>query len=165
MTYILGPKSLQHLEGVHPDLVAVVHGAIKLTTQDFGVHEGLRSIETQKKYVDAGVSKTMDSKHLLQPDGLGHAVDLVPYIDGTLRWEWPPIYKVASAVQATAISLNVKLRWGGVWDKVLNDLGPKLEAEVHAYGERHPGPDFLDGPHFELHVTNSTLPLDVAPTV
>ncbi len=153
MTYILGTTSLKHLEGVHPNLVAVVHGAIKITTQDFGVHEGLRSIETQKKYVDAGVSWTMDSKHLIQPDGLGHAVDLVPYIDGEYKWEWPPIYKIASAVQATATSLNVRLRFGGVWDKCLNDLGDDLEAEVDAYVARRKAMGKkanTDGPHYEL---------------
>lgn len=45
MTYQLGNKSLQTLEGVHPDLVAVVKLAITLTEQDFSVGEGLRSVE------------------------------------------------------------------------------------------------------------------------
>ena len=45
---------------------------------DFSVREGVRTPETQKEYVAKGVSKTMASKHLIQPDGYGHAVDLYP---------------------------------------------------------------------------------------
>lgn len=151
--FVLGSKSLAHLAGVHPDLVSVVKAAIGLSDVDFGVHEGLRSIETQKKYVSLGVSKTNKSKHLQQPDGFGHAVDLVPYVDDALRWEWPLIYPVAAAVQDAARAASINIRWGGVWDRALidiNDGAVALHDEVKAYSARHPGPDFLDGPHFEL---------------
>jgi hypothetical protein len=50
----LGQKSLKELEGVHPDLVAVVKRAIELTVQDFAVHDGLRTIDEQKKLVASG---------------------------------------------------------------------------------------------------------------
>lgn len=153
MTYVLGAKSKRNLEGVHPELVRVVERAIALTEQDFSVHEGLRSLETQRKYLARGVTRTLKSKHLKQPDGYGHAVDLVPYVDGVLRWEWPLIWDIAAAMQTAAIEEGVSLRWGGVWDRRLNLLqqGPEgLKAEVSAYSARHPGPDFLDGPHYEL---------------
>lgn len=150
MPYALGAKSLDHLAGVHPDLARVVKRAIQLTTQDFGVHEGLRSAATQAEYFSRGVTKTMNSKHLKQPDGFSHAVDLVPYINGTLRWEWPLIYPVANAMRQAAAECLVAIRWGGVWDKRLSELPSGLEGAVHAYSDRHPGPDFLDGPHYEL---------------
>jgi peptidoglycan L-alanyl-D-glutamate endopeptidase CwlK len=151
--FVLGEKSLANLEGVHPDLAAVVKAAIGISGSDFGVHEGLRSIETQKSYFARGVSKTMNSKHLKQVDGYSHAVDLVPYLDGALRWEWPLIYPIAAAVQDAARSLSTKIRWGGVWDRTLLELADgtdALKGEVEAYARRHPGPDFLDGPHFEM---------------
>lgn len=147
---ILGEQSLAALEGVHPSLVACVKDAITTTRQDFGVHEGLRSKATQQEYVRRGVSKTMSSKHLKQSDGFGHAVDLVPYVAGSLRWEWPLIYPIAAAMQGAALRLGVKLRWGGVWSKTINELREPLHVEVEKYCAEHPGPDFLDGPHYEL---------------
>lgn len=153
MTFALGAKSLANLAHVHPSLVAVVERAIAITTQDFTVQEGLRTSARQRLLVASGASKTLNSKHLEQPDGFGHAVDLVPWIGGTARWEWGPIYHIAAAVRQAAIALDVPLRWGGVWDRRINDLPPgadAIEAAVKAYAARHPGPDFLDGPHFEL---------------
>jgi len=153
MTFALGAKSLTNLAHVHPGLVAVVERAIAITTQDFTVQEGLRTSARQRLLVASGASKTLNSKHLEQPDGSGHAVDLVPWIDGTARWEWVPIYHIAAAIREAAIALDVPLRWGGVWDRRLNDLpagAEALKAAVQAYSARHPGPDFLDGPHFEL---------------
>ncbi len=63
MTFRLSERSLDRLEGVNPSLVAVVQRAIELTTVDFGVTEGVRSEETQRRYVVAGKSQTMASKH------------------------------------------------------------------------------------------------------
>lgn len=153
MTFSLGSTSLARLSGVHPDLIMVVQTAITLTTQDFTVQEGLRSAATQKEYLARGVTKTLDSKHLLQPDGFGHAVDLVPWIAEQPRWEWPPIYNIAAAMRAAAEQHNVAIRWGGVWDRHIADLPDTpdgLADAVKAYSLRHPGPDFLDGPHMEL---------------
>lgn len=150
MPYALGAKSVAHLAGVHPDLVRVVQRAIQISTQDFGVHEGMRTAETQAEYLRRGVTKTANSKHLKQPDGFSHAVDLVPYLNGVLRWEWPLIYPIAQAMREAAAECGVKLRWGAVWDKRLDELPSGLEGAVHDYSARHPGPDFLDGPHYEL---------------
>lgn len=153
MTFVLGTKSRANLLGVHPRLVSVVELAITYTPVDFGVHEGLRTLERQKAYVAAGVSRTLNSKHLKQADGYGHAVDLVPYIDGQLRWEWPPIYHIAAAVRKASIDVGVELVWGGVWDRTTSELSYSadgIKRDVAEYCKRHPGPDFLDGPHFQL---------------
>lgn len=153
MTYVLGKQSVARLAGVHPDLVKVVRRAIDLTGQDFGVYEGVRTQKTQNAYFRKGVTRVRHSKHQVQPDGFGHAVDLVPYVAGRLRWEWPPIYEIAAAMCEAAVELGVDVRWGGVWDRGLNGLIPMAEAMKSAvadYCERHPGPDFIDGPHFEL---------------
>lgn len=153
MSFNLGPKSLQELVGVHPRLVAVVQKAIQISIVDFNVHDGLRTQAEQVSFVAQGVSKTMHSLHLPQADGYSHAVDLVPWLEGQLRWEWGPIYQIASAMHKASAGLNTRLIWGGVWDKELNDLSnvPEgLEVAVKQYCKRHPGPDFLDGPHFQL---------------
>ncbi|MBH0238568.1 M15 family metallopeptidase [Methylobrevis albus] len=153
MGFSLGKSSIKELAGVHPDLVRVVERAIQITTQDFGVHDGVRTVKEQTALVKAGASKTMKSKHLLQDDGYGHAVDLVPFINGKLRWEWPAIYPIAEAVRTASIEVGVSLVWGAVWDRELDTLSETalgLSADVNAYQVRHPGKDFLDGPHYQL---------------
>lgn len=153
MAYALGVSSLSHLVGVHPHLVAVVSRAIQTTTQDFTVLEGLRSDAAQLAAFKAGMSKLKHGLHQKQGDGFGHAVDLVPFFGGKPRWEWPLIYPIAAAMHAAATELHTPLIWGGVWDKPLLSLPgdvASLTAAVHAYSTRHPGPDFLDGPHFQL---------------
>jgi peptidoglycan L-alanyl-D-glutamate endopeptidase CwlK len=156
MAYSLGSKSLAELNGVHPSLERVVRRAIQITKQDFSVHDGLRTEAEQREYVKRGVSTTMNSMHRKQRDGYGHAVDLVPYINGKLRWEWPPIYVIAAAVQQAAKELGVKLVWGAVWDKQLSELGDtpdSLKRSVDAYVARRKKMGkraFIDGPHFQL---------------
>jgi peptidoglycan L-alanyl-D-glutamate endopeptidase CwlK len=153
MSYALGARSRAKLVGVHPRLVAVVERAIQLTTQDFAVTDGLRTLAQQQQLVARGASKTLKSKHLKQADGFGHAVDLVPFIGGAPRWEWPPIWAVAQAVDQAATELGVRLVWGAIWDRTLLDYGGSpaaLQAAVEAYKVRHAGSDFLDGPHYQL---------------
>ena len=108
MTYALGTRSKENLSGVHPDLVAVVELAIKLTEQDFLVIEGMRTVERQKKLLAEGKSKTMKSRHLT-----GHAVDLCPY---PVDWEDHEKFKViAKAMKAAAEDLGISIEWGGDW--------------------------------------------------
>lgn len=155
MAYALGAASRRELIGVHPDLVRVVERAIEITRCDFTVHDGIRTVEEQKRFVAQGVSKTMRSKHLE-----GKAVDLVPWVEGKPRWWWPQIYQIAAAMHQAARELGVRIRWGVVWDRRLNDLAPgiddpdlladALRREGLAYNARHPGPDFPDGPHYEV---------------
>lgn len=148
MSFILGERSLNELEGVHADLTSVVKRAIELTVQDFSVHDGIRTLEEQKKMLESGASQTLESRHLT-----GHAVDLVPYINGKLRWEWGPIYKIAEAVRAAARELEVPLRWGGAWDidfTASEDLTEDLVVDYAARRKRAGKKAFLDGPHFEL---------------
>lgn len=151
--YSLGKRSLDELSGVHPDLVGVVKLAIQYTTVDFGVHDGLRTLQEQRALVAKGASKTMNSMHRTQKDGYGHAVDLVPYVGGRLRWEWDLIWPIALAMDAAATQLNVPIVWGAVWDNTMLNYGGSidlLKQAVENYKKRHPGKDFLDGPHYQL---------------
>ena len=123
MTYRLSNKSLQKLEGVHPDMVAVVKLAISITGQDFSVGEGLRSVSRQKKLVATGKSTTMNSRHIT-----GHAVDLFPY---PLSWDWEYFYPIADAMKAAAKELKIDLEWGGDW-KSFPD-GPHFQLSWEGY--------------------------------
>lgn len=155
--YSFGQKSVKELTGVHPALVAVVRKAITYSVVDFAVHDGLRTTAEQREYVARGASRTMASKHLPQPDGFGHAVDLVPYVNGKLRWEWGPIFHIAAAMRRAAAEEQLSLRWGAVWDRVFplefGSTHEDLAREVTAYSDRRRAAGksaFLDGPHFEL---------------
>ena len=108
--FALSKRSIERLTGVHKDLVAVVNLAIQQTIVDFGVIEGVRSLERQKGLVSQGKSQTLASRHLT-----GHAVDLAAYIDGQISWEWEHYEKIAMAMKGCASYLSVPIEWGGDW--------------------------------------------------
>lgn len=126
MEFKLSKRSLERLQGVHPDLVEVVKLAITLTEVDFGVTEGLRTIDRQRELVAKGASKTMNSRHLT-----GHAVDLVAYVGSEVRWDWPLYHKIADAMKRASNALGVPIVWGGDW-KSFKD-GPHFELDRAAY--------------------------------
>lgn len=130
----LGKRSEERLVGVDARLVAVVRRAIELSTVDFTVLEGVRTIARQKELYAQGrtapgkiVTWTMKSKHI---DGL--AVDLVPF-----PVDWNDVGKfmaISRAMFAAASELGVNIRWGANWD---GDDKPFEKGEY-------------DSPHFEL---------------
>lgn len=126
MTYSLSQRSLRNLEGVHPDLVAVVERAIKITPVDFVVTEGRRSRQRQEELVRQGASQTLNSRHLT-----GHAVDVAALADGKVSWKWSYYEQIASAVKQAAEELGVPITWGGDW-KSLKD-GPHFELDRSKY--------------------------------
>tara|TARA_R110002020_G_scaffold73888_3_gene189492 strand:+ start:7570 stop:8055 length:486 start_codon:yes stop_codon:yes gene_type:complete len=156
--YRLGKRSLEELRGVHPDLIGVVKAAIKITEQDFSIHDGIRTPVEQNSLYRRGASQIDGyrkiGKHQPQADGFGHAVDLVPYVGGRMRWEWPPIYEIAKAVQTAARTHGVKIRWGGCWEEISQKRDGDPEAWVQAYVQRKLAAGkkaFNDGPHYELY--------------
>lgn len=141
------------LTHIHPKLVDIIIESI-VTYPFFRVTEGVRTIEKQKEYVAKGASKTMNSKHLIQPDGWAHAFDVVPLIKGKVSWEWEHFYPLISGIGKVAVKQNTTVVWGGVWDRALNDLDlNNLKKEVDSYAARQRAKGkkpFLDGPHIEL---------------
>ncbi len=106
----LSSTSLSRLKGVHPDLVRVIKRAAQITKVDFAVVEGLRTLERQKELLKAGATKILRSRHIT-----GHAVDVVPLVDGKARWDWPLYHKLAPFICAAARAEDVPLEWGGDW--------------------------------------------------
>lgn len=149
MTFKLSQRSIERLDGVDDRLVDVVCRAIEITTVDFGVTEGLRTVETQRQYVATGKSQTMDSKHLT-----GHAVDLVAFVNGQVAWELNLYDNIADAMKQAAIEKNVAVRWGAAWN--VPDIrlwrGTMEEAMVYYIDTRRKvnKRPFIDGPHFEI---------------
>ncbi len=119
--FILGKRSTDNLQGVHPDLVRVVKRALELSEVDFTVIEGLRTKERQAELLKQGFTRTMNSRHII-----GQAVDIVP-----LPVDWNNKARfglVAAAMKAAAAELGVKITWGGDW-KSFVDL-PHYQIEV-----------------------------------
>lgn len=149
MSFKLSRRSLDNLEGVDERLVAVVKHAITVSKIDFGVIQGLRTIEQQKELVAKGASQTMKSKHLD-----GNAVDLMAYINGRGSWELNVYDEIADAIKEGAKTLGVKVRWGAAWHiDDLADYEGTAEEAMNEYidlrrsqGKR----PFIDAPHFEL---------------
>jgi len=149
MAFKLSTRSKERLIGVEPTLVKVVRRAIELTDVDFGVTQGLRTEEEQKKLVAKGASKTMKSKHLT-----GDAVDLAAYIGSRLSWEITLYDDIADAMKLAAKEYGVKIRWGAAWhiDDIVSYEGTMQDAtneyvDLRRSQGRRP---FIDAPHFEL---------------
>jgi peptidoglycan L-alanyl-D-glutamate endopeptidase CwlK len=96
--------------------------ALKDSPFDFGITEGVRTLEVQKLYVDRGKSRTMRSKHLT-----GDAVDIVVYDEkGKVTWDLTYYRQVAAHIKEVSERLKIPVTWGGDWKSL------------------------VDGPHFEL---------------
>jgi peptidoglycan L-alanyl-D-glutamate endopeptidase CwlK len=148
MSYKLGNRSNEKLEGVDAGMQTVVRSAIGRSEQDFSVICGLRTKKEQEALVAKGASQTMKSKHLA-----GYAVDLMAYIDGG-RWELNLYDEIADAMKAAAKEVGVQIRWGAAWH--IDDFGAYQGTAEEAMNEyvdlrrsqgRRP---FIDAPHFEL---------------
>lgn len=122
MTFALGQRSKDRLNGVHPDLVKVIEEAIKESPLDFSISEGLRTKERQKVLFDEGKSQTMNSRHIT-----GKAVDIAVIREGEVTWDFKYYQQVADHIKKVAKELKIEIVWGGDWTSL------------------------RDGPHFELH--------------
>lgn len=136
MTYQLGARSRDRLKDVDARLVAVVERAINLTSQDFTVIEGRRTLARQRELYAQGrtrpgpiVTWTMKSKHI---DGV--AVDLCPW-NGGIDWnDAAGFTEISRAMFAAAAELDTPIRWGRDWNQ---NGRPSEKGEA-------------DSPHFEL---------------
>lgn len=126
MMFRFSQRSYNNLVGVRPELVAVATRALALSSVDFGVSEGLRTIERQRQLVASGASQTLRSRHLT-----GHAIDLMAYVDGGIRWDWPLYEQLAKAMKQAAAELRVPLEWGGDWTSLKD--GPHFQLPWEKY--------------------------------
>jgi peptidoglycan L-alanyl-D-glutamate endopeptidase CwlK len=171
----LSKRSLSNLETVDGFLQSVVKRAIEITEVDFGVTQGIRTLEEQRQMVKDGASRTMNSKHLI-----GDAVDLVAYRGKNITWEMAYYYKIYAAMRVAYFDCakfkrdDVKMRWGGAWNttrynlsiafngkpfkpRVISDLEyAEAEAKIKhrdyvlSRTKKDKTP-FVDAPHFELN--------------
>ena len=123
-------RSLDNLVGVHPNLVKVMHEAIKDTPVDFTIVEGVRTAARQSELYAQGRTKSgpkvtnvdgvkSKSNHQVKADGFGHAVDVYPYFGGKVQVEGAEVDKrlhiLAAHIKATAKCMGITITWGGDW--------------------------------------------------
>ena len=154
MAFKLSGRSLGKLEGVHPVLVDTVKRAIEVSSVDFGVIYGVRSLAEQKRLYEAKRSQTMKSKHLVQEDEYSHAVDLMAYDGSDPSWDIVMYDDIADAMKEAALETGAKICWGAAWQ--IDDIAKwdgTMEQAMNAYIDlrrsqsRRP---FIDGPHFQI---------------
>ena len=155
MAFKLSGRSLNKLEGVHPTMVDTVKRAIEVSSVDFGVIYGVRSLAEQKRLYEAKRSQTMKSKHLVQEDGYSHAVDLMAYDGSNPSWDIVMYDDISDAMKAAAKETGARIRWGAAWtiDNIAEWERPMEDAmnnyiDIRRKSNRRP---FIDGPHFELN--------------
>ena len=126
--YKLSQRSKDKLSGVKTRLIAVVTSAIEHTTVDFGVIQGLRTLEEQKELVAKGASQTMRSKHLT-----GDAVDLMAYVGSRASGELYLYDVIADAIKKACINQSKQVTWGAAWHKKLNEWSGTSEELMKTY--------------------------------
>lgn len=129
---MLNERSLKALVGVHPDLVAVARRAGEIMPGGFVLTEGMRTKERQRILFAKGLSKTMNSRHIV-----GMAVDFAPLIDTDgdgdkeVTWKTPAFLPVIKAFKQAAAELNIPIVSGGDW-KTFRDY-PHIELSRAVY--------------------------------
>ncbi len=129
--FIFSQRSKNNLSGVNPLLVKIAYRALDISTADFAVIEGVRTLEKQKENVKKGVSKTLNSRHLT-----GDAIDILPSaIKPGMEWQPHFFEPILRAFKQAADEDGVILRFGKNWKS-----DPNLPVETR----------FPDYPHIEI---------------
>lgn len=115
-------KSRERLDTCDPRLVHLFEVVIQ--TDDCSIEGGARTMDEQAANILKGVSKTKDSKHVVNDvTPFSRAVDAAPY---PVVWPVPGsetyvhdigrFYYFAGRVKLIAKQLGYSIRWGGDWD-------------------------------------------------
>lgn len=130
MKYKLGQRSIDNLQGVHPNLEKIIRAGIADSPVDFTVVEGVRTLKRQQELFALGRTKPgkkvtnadgirNKSNHQVKPNGFGHAVDIYPFFLGQVQVTHKDTIKnlklIAVHLKATAKRLGLELTWGGDW--------------------------------------------------
>ncbi|MCU4863103.1 M15 family metallopeptidase [Bacillus cereus] len=89
------------------------------------IYETIRTVETQREYVNKGASQTMKSYHIV-----GQALDFVPIKSNGLE-DWNGYNKEPWA-SAIRYAKQVGFEWGGDWKGFVDR--PHLQANLSGYG-------------------------------
>lgn len=122
--FTFSQRSIKAMEGIRPELRQVADRAIELTTHDFVITQGLRTIEQQREYVSEGKSQTMNSRHLV-----GCAIDYVDYPE--FSYNMKLMTEISKAFKQASKELNIPIHWGGDWKGFVDSSHIELDPEVY----------------------------------
>lgn len=129
-----GQRSINMLATVDPKLQQLAIRALELSSIDFAVVQGNRTIEMQQELFGKGRSETECAQHGVPPRFArpferkvtntmhsnhigGNAIDIAPFVDGKINWDedgklgvWP---KLAAAFKMAGGQLGTVVYWGG----------------------------------------------------
>ena len=132
--YRYGRRSTERLQSCDPDLILLMNEALadSACPSDITILEGHRGEERQNQMVAEKKSQLRwpRSKHNSFPS---MAVDVAPYVGGSVSWDWKYYHPLAEHIKAT-------------WSR--------LQAEGKVVGELEWGGDwrsFKDGPHWQIN--------------
>lgn len=147
MSFIFSNTSRERLNTCDVYLIKVLTKAIELSPIDFGIAQGARTFDQQKRYFLEGKSKInpdnysldelpLKAKHIVTDDyPKSRAVDIYGYNSQGATWDVKHLSVVAGVILAVDKMYDNRLRWGGNWD---------MDSDV-AIDQQ-----FQDFPHFEL---------------
>ncbi len=122
MGFNFSQRSLDKLKGVHPDLVAVLHEAIKRSPFDFAIVQGVRTQAEQNALYEQGRTKpgpivtwTRNSNHIPKADGYGHAIDFAAFVNGALTWDEKYYPRIADTIIGVGLELGTPVESGAYW--------------------------------------------------
>lgn len=142
--YSFGKSSIEKLSTAHADLQLIMKTALSRSQVDFGISEGHRSLERQKKLFDEGKSRidgiSKKGKHNHSPS---LAVDVYAYVtdNKSMAYDRSHLSYLGGVITAVGEQLleegkvSHKIRWGGNWD-----------SDGYLIYDH----SFKDLPHFEL---------------
>lgn len=115
-----GKRSLGHLVGVHPTLIALAFELLYQSPYDLGISDGVRTKEEQETNVEAGVSWTMDSKHRLRSfpgisTPLAGAFDFFVLINGKAIWTPKTYENLREPLEIACENVHADIIWGHDW--------------------------------------------------
>lgn len=126
----LGHRSMERLEGVHPELIIVLKEAIKHTPIDFGIAPdgGVRTAQRQNElYCNPKIKTHADGYERLSAHQIkrgkryGEAVDIICYLHSSLTWHEVHFAIVGGVILSTASTLkrqgiiSIELLWGATF--------------------------------------------------
>ena len=159
--HYFGKNSKANLRGVLPSLILVAERAIRICKYDGTIigGGGLRTEEQALVNVANGTG-IINSRHRKQADGYGHAIDLLPLVDGVVQWKLiVPFKAMANAVKYAAAELLVPIRQGCDWN-MNGEFGEKNEYDWAHF--ESPKPGYFALATAEMHNHRAELGLDVA---
>jgi len=121
--YNWGRTSQRRLSTCTPNIQRLMTAALHHPDcpHDMSITSGHRTHEEQAALYARGRTapgpkvtnaKPGQSRHNSYPS---EAVDIVPYVDGSLSWDWDHINPCAEHIKRVAAGLGIEIEWGGDW--------------------------------------------------